>query len=477
MAFIRYQKYGNQEYAYEITPYWDKEKQRCRQKTKYLGVVVDKKNKIFEKRLLMKMSPEKLILDFGDSHLVNKVLRKSGYVDLIENVFGSDPDTLLALVTYRLCCHNASAMRHAQAWLDGNYARLLYGNAEVSSQRISDFLKAMGEEETQRRFFKEYFPRFSNNAKSGIIIDATSLPNQIHNPMTAWGRSGEEIDMQVRFLLVVDKETSSPLFFRCLPGNIVDVSALSNTVAELGKFGVSETYIYMDAGFFSEENITELYGNGLNFLTRLPAGRTLFKELIRKETRDDLESRQHMVRYGKRGLFVKKTAIELFGKKAWAYLVLDPQRRGREVSRLVVTESSVEELDEEVDYSIKASGIMVLVSSFDIPTDEVVPAYYVRQTAEMLFGFSKDDLDILPLRVHSEESIRGFLFLQFLTLVAFTHLRKWLGKNYSVEEALVRMRNLKCKAYDKELLVSELTKEQKEIVEATGILMSKTLGI
>lgn len=474
MTFVRYRKSGKQEYAYEVTPYWDKEKKRCRQKVKYLGVVVDKKNKVFEKRMLKKMSTEKVILDFGDSHLVNQILGKSGYVDLIGKVFG-DSDTLLALVTYRLC-HNA-AMMHAQTWLDGNYARLLYGNAEVSSQRISDFLKGMGEEETQRRFFGEYFPRFSSNAKSGIIIDATSLPNQIHNPMTAWGRSGEEIDMQVRFLLVVDKDTAAPLFFRCLPGNIVDVSALSNTVAELGKFGVSETYIYMDAGFFSEENILELYGNGLNFLTRLPAGRNVFKELIRNET-GDLESRRHMVRYGKtRGLFVKKKEMELFGKKAWAYIVLDPQRRGREVSRLVVTESPAEDSDEEVDYSIKASGIMVLVSSFDIPADEVVPAYYVRQTAEMLFGFSKDDLDILPLRVHTEQGIRGFLFLQFLTLVAFTHLRKWLGKKYSVEEALIRMRNLKCKVYDKELLVGELTKEQKEIVEVTGILMSKTLGI
>ncbi len=473
MTFVRYRTSGKQEYAYEVTPYWDKEKKHCRQKTKYLGVVVDKKNGVFEKRLQKKYA-EKLILDFGDSHLANQVLQKSGYVDLIGKVFGDDPDTLLALITYRLC-HNA-AMMHAQAWLDGNYARLLYGNAEVSSQRISGFLKVLGDEETQRSFFREYFPRFSNNAKRGIIIDATSLPNQIHNPMTAWGRSGEEIDMQVRFLLVVDKDTASPLFFRCLPGNIVDVSALSNTVAELGKFGVSEAYIYMDAGFFSEENIRELYVNKLNFLTRLPAGRTIFKELIKNET-GDLESRRHMVRYGKtRGLFVKKKEIELFGKKAHAYIVLDPQRKGREVSRLV-TESSVEELDEEVDYSIKASGIMVLVSSFDIPTDEVVPAYYVRQTAEMLFGFSKDDLDILPLRVHTEEGIRGFLFLQFLTLVAFTHLRKWLGKKYSVEEALIRMRNLKCKVYDKELMVSELTKEQKEIVEATGILMPKTLGI
>ncbi|MDP2815782.1 MAG: hypothetical protein Q8O19_03790, partial [Rectinemataceae bacterium] len=70
MAFVRYRKSGKQEYAYEVTSYWDKEKKRCRQKVKYLGVVVDKKYGIFEKRLQKKYAV-KLFLDFGDSHLVN----------------------------------------------------------------------------------------------------------------------------------------------------------------------------------------------------------------------------------------------------------------------------------------------------------------------------------------------------------------------------------------------------------------------
>ncbi len=50
--------------------------------------------------------------------------------------------------------------------------------------------------------------------------------------------------------------------------------------------------------------------------------------------------------------------------------------------------------------------------------------YYLRQTAEMLFGFAKDDINLLPLRVHGEETLRGFLFLQFLTLIIFTELKK-----------------------------------------------------
>ena len=49
MSYIRYKKIGNREYGYEITAYWDKEKQYSRQHSKYMGVVLDKEAKVFQK--------------------------------------------------------------------------------------------------------------------------------------------------------------------------------------------------------------------------------------------------------------------------------------------------------------------------------------------------------------------------------------------------------------------------------------------
>ena len=112
-------------------------------------------------------------------------------------------------------------------------------------------------------------------------------------------------------------------------------------------------------------------------------------------------------------MFVKHKEIDLFGNKAHAYVILDPGRKGRELSRLVADIAN-ETPTTELEYEMLTRGIMVLVSSSEISKDDVVPAYYIRQTAEMLFGFSKDDIGILPLRVHSEEVLSGFLFLQFI---------------------------------------------------------------
>ncbi len=253
MVFTKIEKRGKKEYAYQITSYWNKLLQSSRQKKKYLGIVIDKEKKIYEK-IEKKKTPEKLILDFGDCYLLHEFLKSKGMIEFMESIFGKNTSSILSLLTYRLCY--PSAMSYAQTWFEGNYARLLYKNVNLKSQRISDLLSIMGDEHLQRRFFAEYINKFTD-AKNGIIIDVTSLPNQIHFPLTAWGRSGEEIDKQIRFLLVVDKENEMPLFFRHYAGDIVDVKTLKNTLMELQQYGIQQTFVYFDAGYFSEGNIEE----------------------------------------------------------------------------------------------------------------------------------------------------------------------------------------------------------------------------
>ncbi|OFV68474.1 MAG: transposase (IS4) [Candidatus Syntrophoarchaeum caldarius] len=462
MSFIRYKKFGNKEYAYEVTSYWDPEKKKPRQKTKYLGVVVDKEKKIFKKK-----RREKLILDFGDTYFLNQFINR---VTFFENI---KKDMFLALIFYRLCY--PSAMRYARMWYDGNIVRKFF-DVDISSQRISEFLEEIGDESIQREFFKEYIRQITPS--EGIVIDTTALPNQINIPTSAWGWHNEEIEKQIKLLLVIDRSTSLPLFFRYIAGNIVDVSTLKATVEELKKYGVSRYFVILDAGFFSEENIKELYNEEIQFLIRLPSLRKLYKRLIVEESRE-LESYRNAVRYGRRVLFVKQREVELFGKRVYAYVVLDPERKGREMRRtlLKVMDEIEEGEEEEMEYILMKKGIMILISSSELDRENVISLYYTRQIAEKLFGFSKDDLNLLPLRVHKEETLRGYLFLQFASLVVYSLLKRELGRDYTVEEILLTLRNLKCKVYEDEIIVQELTKQQRKIFERFGIMVPKRVGI
>ena len=50
MTFIRFKKFGKQEYAYQIQTLWNKQTQKPYQKSKYLGVVINKEKSIFERK-------------------------------------------------------------------------------------------------------------------------------------------------------------------------------------------------------------------------------------------------------------------------------------------------------------------------------------------------------------------------------------------------------------------------------------------
>lgn len=68
------------------------------------------------------------------------------------------------------------------------------------------------------------------------------------------------------------------------------------------------------------------------------------------------------------------------------------------------------------------AGIFALGSSTELSLKDAMRAYYMRPTVERGFGHSKGDLDILPIRCHSEATIQGYLCLRFLLLIGFVEL-------------------------------------------------------
>jgi transposase len=262
------------------------------------------------------------------------------------------------------------------------------------------------------------------------------------------------------------------LFYRYVPGNIADVSTLKATIEELKTLGIQHSFALLDAGYCSEANIKLLREHKIDFLMRLPAGRVLYKETIQKHY-NKLESLANAVQYGKRSLFVKAHKVDLYGKEAYIYTILDPAKKTKDYSKLIQARADApEEIDEEADdFAFKKAGIFTLISSQKIPEQEVLSSYYNRQSIEQVFGFAKSDLDLLPIRCHSDSTIRGYLFLQFLLLIVFIELREKLAGHFTVEQALLTTRALKCKVYDDTLIIQELTKNQKKIFDLAHIIV------
>jgi len=461
------------DYAYDVKTVWDKEEKKYKKQTKYLGVVTDKEAKTYERKRNPKIVEEKLILDYGDAYILNETAKNSGLCEVFDNVLPREADTLWSLVFFKILTDLAFV--YAEAWYDGNYVSLLYEKANISSQRVSEFLKKLGAEKVNREFFRNYLNVVADK-ECGIIIDSTGLPNEMDSPVSKFGYHGGNTEQETRLIMVVDHKTGTPLYFRYVAGNIVDVSTLKNTVLELGNMGVKSTFALLDAGYFSESNIKSLYSEKIDFLTRLPAGRKLFKQLI-VETNDALEKSENLIIYNGRSLFIKCVEMDLFDNKGFAYVVCDLKRKLNESNKYLIEAKEDGAANDEIDAELRFKGKFVLVSSKLLDTSEVIPLYYTRQHAERLFGIQKSVLDCLPLRTHSEATLRGLLLLNFMALVLFTQLQKSIGNFCTAEEILLEARNLKCKVYDDSIVISEPNKKFKIICEKLGYTVPKNSGV
>ncbi len=482
MSFIRKKKNKTGKvYAYEVTATWDSVKKQSRSTTKYIGVVDDSGEIIPKgaKARATKVKPyrnEKLIQDFGNGYLISELIKKSAIYEPLQEVINSYPE-LISLMTYRLC--NPGSMYNCDLWLSDNILSTLNPKINLSSQNISKLLEILGQESLQRDFFMKYL----NQGKVGdknIIIDATSLPNEISSDFNAWGYSDGGIEKQFRFHCVVDQDNKKPLFYRYCPGNIADISTLETTLDELKMLGFKNNFALLDSGYFSEDNILLLYEQKIDFLTRMPSSRKLYKQIITDELQG-LESLENATLYGKRSLFIKTVKTDLYGKEAYVYIILDPTKKAKDINNLVsevsLSKNSEKRDIEQDNFNFGKAGIFMLVSSKLLPKNEVMSSYYMRQSVERVFGFAKADLDLLQIRCHKEETIRGYLFLTFLLLIVFIELRKLLDTKFTVEQAVMIARQLKCKVFDNEIIVQELNKQQKQIFDLCNIIVPASCRI
>jgi len=406
---------------------------------------------------------EKTILDFGSAYLLERLMTKEGYSELFAGVLEKKRDSLMALLYYRILEKGGYYL--AEDWLAGSYASILFPKAQLQSQRVSELLQELGDESVVRAFFMRYLKKeIPQDRKTGILIDSTGLPNNIDFYLTAVNNHGGEINNETRLILVVDKLTKKPLFFRYNAGNVPDVATLLATTDELRVMNVDVGMIIMDAGYPSDDAIDALMDDGIAFLARMKPNRKLYKSLLKDYGEDALDD-SNIVKYPGRLVGIVRKEVKLTDRHdGFAYIAVDHDRRHSEWTKFT-SEAIDDGLNiEERREKTATLGFFVLVSSADIPVQDILQLYYTRQAIEQIFDVDKNDLNLLPLRVHNEETFRGHLMLVFLaSIVHLLLVEKLMESKYSAAQALSIFRNLKCKVYGNTILVKEPVKKMNDI--------------
>jgi transposase len=477
MASIRYKKRGNKWYVYKITYHWDKEHKRGRQTSEYLGNAPTEGGEYAKtgRKNTAKPKLEKAIVDFGDSFAINEIGKAIGLNQVVADSFGNLADSIINLACFQII--EGAAMQSAEDWYEGNIARFLFKTAKIKSQDISRLIDDLGKQEFQQRFFKAYVAKFFPG-KTGLLIDSTALPSAINASVNAYGHTADGIKENITALMLVEKTTKLPIYFRAIGGDIADISTLKTTIAEIKELGLKTESAILDAGFCSKENLQFMCAQEVSFVTRLPKSQNIFFDLADKL--QVTESLEKLVQYGDRVVFIESQEVTVYGDNMFSHLILYLSKKYKDVNMAMKdkmgdkhTPAQIAELDKKLRYS----GLLILLSKAAMEKDEILPTYYTRQAIEQIFGFAKSNNNLLPLRVHSERSINGYLMLVFLSLILFISLREKLKSTMTMDQALLRLRGLKAKIYENQIIVQEPSKKVKDIAKLLNIILPTSLGV
>jgi transposase len=118
------------------------------------------------------------------------------------------------------------------------------------------------------------------------------------------------------------------------------------------------------------------------------------------------------------------------------------------------------------------------LSTRPIAKDEILPLYYTRQQIEQVFDVCKNNTNLMPLRIQSEDTLRGHLLLAFVASAIVKRLQEDVkGTQYTPENALLALRNHKCKVFDDYVLTMEAAKRANDIYSAFKLKVEHTYRI
>ena len=498
---IRKKKINGIEYYYEMTPYYDKETKNTKYHSKYLGKSRD--GEIKKVRNIFPRSSYR----YGEFLPLIHIIDKFHLRDiLMERLSGEDASAVLAMAMNKVL--RPMALTNISGWYESSYLSMST-DLDLSSQNLSRLLDRIGNSDLQNHVEGKLFGQI--DGESALLYDITSIASYSNLPMSEYGHAKDHPgEKQVNLSLVTEKENGIPVMFDLYPGSIVDVSTLKNTLTRIRAFGMEKVSLILDRGFFSLDNLNIM--KGMDFIMAASLSRKEIKSAF-SALGKKIENANNVIVHGNRTIFAMNSKIRIEGMDIDAYFYYDTEREGEEKAnfhrKLKEIRDKIESLSvrkgvsrtiyaiggdymkyiqyhmgETITTTTRKNAISHLTGRFGkfmivyhgkYTAMECLSTYRERDAIEKAFESLKTDMEIFPLRVRNESTLKGLVLVFFISLIIRSSLVKrmndsGLSKKYSVEKMLLELEKLSMvKLSDGSIMETERTARQKEIFKGLNL--------
>ena len=452
-------------YLYEDKSYWDKERGYSTHKRKCIGRLGEDGNPVYNDfyRDREKMQAlERRVADaelastttlMGQRLVLDKQAGATGVDKVLEKAYGKeDASRILALAYYDIC--RGKAFSRSGQWLEDRG----FGGLGLTTQRISELLSRAGRQDSVNTFLKAWVG--ARNDGGNLLFDITSVSTYgKSNPYAEYGynRDGECLE-QVNLALLSSCGSGLPLWYKELKGSMSDKAVLGEVLDELDKLDAGRFTFVGDRGFFTSDNLRNLTAHGIKFLVPIPSSAKLGRELV-AERRGGLVSPANVIRMDDGSVIYGETVFRKTEHgRTWFHVFFDPVRKdkvtagfmeklaacmdelaaGKEYEahrglydryfvvketpkrgrRVVYNDAALKE------YLDSDSCYWVLMGTGKRTAAEALSEYRKRNGVELSFDDVKNLLDLNRLRNHSDATIRGKIFVNFIALILLSSLRR-----------------------------------------------------
>lgn len=430
------------------------------------------------------------------SHLLAS-RQHTGLTDILEHVgevsgidralFAStDRGTALKLISIArfLVASSGDSLPHIQTW---QLTHPIPYEEGITEDVYYTLCKNIGRDETLRqRFFQERCRQLGSHPL--IAFDSTTQSTYSGNQIDArYGFNKDKDGLKtIKYLTLYSVNDRQPIAFTKQPGNLPDVTSLSNALKQLDTLGLCRPEIVTDNGYYSEENLADMCLGGFRFITLAKTSIAwVRKELdIHKDDIITIKNRrtelsgiycytvmlthtfEKIRKYASKKKGLEKGAAETFDKRIYLHLYYNPVKKEtddnafytqiEELKRMIEEGGPIDELStaaqkragkylnirqtkegEIVSVSYKEGkcneacrhhGYFALVSNHEKDCFEALKKYRKREKIEEYFQMTKEDTDAAKPRVWYADHLMGRMMVQFVALAYEDYLRYKIGK-------------------------------------------------
>lgn len=373
---------------------------------------------LFEKGMRRTRPP--VCVDFGGSYFIDQLIKGIGYDKVIDSIGCHNRDRLHAMLHYYILCGRVACL--ADDWHANNYTKYLFPKANPKSQRISEFLAAIGSDENRRDFLLAHIPYIlkSTDEEPCVLIDSTGVPNKCSIPFTRVNVHEGQANIEWRLIVVAQKSTGLPVYYEIASGSMPDVALIQEIYQKLKNMGYKVEYSIGDAAFGCPALLERLVLSGIDFMMRLNPTYDTYKTTV-AEHLADLEGKGKMVLFhGRQARVLKTTAVVAKDKETdeevlgHVCLCKDYNSRHGKSSHLLKSKKARKMTSEEREAECSRFGLFALISTVEPPEEDVLKEYYIRQAVEQFFDYIKNDAELAPARTHLSTTTQGHVLLSFI---------------------------------------------------------------